>query len=41
MEYEQSVFDKQEMDKKLEELRIEAKKMKNIPRPISTEKTDL
>ena len=41
MEYEESVFDKQEMDKKLEELRIEAKKMKNIPRPISTEKSDL
>ena len=29
------------MDKKLEELRAEAKKMKNIQRPIVTEKSDL
>ena len=40
-EYEEPIFNKDEMDKKLEELRAEAKKMKNIQRPIVTEKSDL
>ncbi len=40
-EYEEPIFNKEEMDKKLEELRAEAKKMKNIQRPIVTEKSDL
>ena len=40
-EYEETFFDKKELSRRLEDLREESKKLRNIPRPIVQANEDL